>query len=874
MKRIHLLFLLSILIQSTTLAAQPGNSDASTLASDLMNIRSFNRLYPQEKVYLHFDNTAYFKGDTIWYKCYVAGATENRFTDMSRVLYVELLTPEGLLVDSRKLMIKDGQCHGDFALQGDYHSGFYEVRAYTRYMLNWGRDWTFSRVFPVFENPETEGDYSNPVMTGYQHEQKVVPQREKQISAADNVNVTFYPEGGSLVKGLSSRIAFKATDQKGQGIQVVVLVPNRQGGTDTVRSAHQGMGVFTFRPTNTKGRMVFVFNNKKYTFDLPEALPEGYVMQLGNTDRDSLSVLIRQSPGLMPLPMGLSVLSRGRLSAFQELTMTDGPDGSVSRVRFSKKDLLAGVNQLTLFTTHGRVLSERLFFVDLPENVSTSIELLTSERTYHPLEPIRLDFKTASEATFSLSVRDKSTDVASQSGDILTDLLLSSDLKGYIEDPGYYFREKDDVSRTTALDLLMMVQGWRRYDWKQMADVDNFQLLHKPEEGLVLEGHIAPVPIDTDRKKKSKKGEQPLTAQPAPSLDSLRLYLDDLKRLSQKQSYRMPVNIKEDGAFRLLWPDFDADLPIKLSLQDANGKRGADYGRSFRILLDRVFSPTPRAFDVRETTLDLKPAAQDRTIQPTVERKSTSQVQMLPPVAVSGKDKQLTYVTYDVDRDRSRCRDLGVVEWDNTIDYLRAKGMWIIRKYERHTGEGIGNNGSTANQVDSKDGRRFKYFSNGTEVSFLFDGEWHKGQWDIEGKNIEVGRLLFDGVRSIQVYDNHSAHVRFTPSFVPKKFYINDVVILVILSGYSLSDSIDQQRQPHIRATKLEGYSVAKECYSGKNPPIAGDLDFRRTLYWNTDVRADSTGRASVSFYNNSRCRDIIISAEGLTPEGSPLVLK
>lgn len=125
-------------------------------------INLFNRYLPQEKVYLHFDNTAYFMGK-MWFKAYVLRSDNHHATDVSRVLYVELLDRSGNVVETQKLPIGAmGQADGVFDLRNVLAGGFYEVRAYTRYMLNWDSSWLFSRVFPIFETPGKEGDYSRP----------------------------------------------------------------------------------------------------------------------------------------------------------------------------------------------------------------------------------------------------------------------------------------------------------------------------------------------------------------------------------------------------------------------------------------------------------------------------------------------------------------------------------------------------------------------------------------------------------------------------------------------------------------------------------------------------------------------------------------
>ena len=112
---------------------------------------TYNKLYPREKVYLHLDNNAYLTGDSIWYKAYVVRNSTLKATDVSKVLYVELLDESGRMMHRQTLKIDEqGGCNGCLPLQLPVRDGYYEVRAYTRAMLNWGEHAYFSRVIPVF----------------------------------------------------------------------------------------------------------------------------------------------------------------------------------------------------------------------------------------------------------------------------------------------------------------------------------------------------------------------------------------------------------------------------------------------------------------------------------------------------------------------------------------------------------------------------------------------------------------------------------------------------------------------------------------------------------------------------------------------------
>ena len=177
----------------------------------------FSLMNPQEKVYLHFDNTGYYMGETIWFTAYVVNGLLNRATDMSKVLYVELLSPEGRVLEQQKLKIEQGRASGSISLSGSSKvvvGGFYEVRAYTHSMLNWEGTY-YTRVFPVFDNPSERGEYRQRI-TLYPRSERF-PYLRPREEKLKKLNVTFYPEGGELVQGVRSRIAFKAIDEMGRG---------------------------------------------------------------------------------------------------------------------------------------------------------------------------------------------------------------------------------------------------------------------------------------------------------------------------------------------------------------------------------------------------------------------------------------------------------------------------------------------------------------------------------------------------------------------------------------------------------------------------------------------------------------------------------
>ena len=472
----------------------------------------------QEKVYLHLDNNCYFKGDTIWYKSYVVRADNLGYTDMSHILYVELLSPDGLVVERQQIIVSpDGYGDGNFALKDSLYSGYYELRAYTRWMLNFcvtehpygrkdreyfynremARDFfrqfgaVYSRVVPVYERPDSAGDYG----------QKYIVSRPKtriEKEQKENLLVNFYPEGGHLVAGTRCRVAFEVHNEEGEQVDIegAVRLGDRSDSL-RIRTTHQGRGVFTVDvPQSGRLRARFTYHDKQYRFDLPKAEATGCALRLSDRSdnseysdySDSSGSLIAQL-AFRGFPEGrqyaLAVLCRGMLKIFQPIT-ADGPQVIDTSL------LPTGVNDLLVLDEEGRLLADRLFFVNHHDYDLQPVSVSGLRDEYQPFEAVTLDFLAPADMKhLSISVRDGANeDQTYDTGTILTDLLLSSELKGFVAYPDYYF-EADDAQHRQALDLLMMVQGWRRYDFAEITS--GTPLRYQPEQYMTVEGSVYPV---------------------------------------------------------------------------------------------------------------------------------------------------------------------------------------------------------------------------------------------------------------------------------------------------------------------------------------------------------------------------------------------
>ena len=480
-------------------------------AGDLNDIRRALELsgqtQVQEKVYVHTDNECYFVGDTLWYKAYVVRADQLVPTDMSRILYVELLTPDGLLVERQNIIVSaTGFSCGQFVLPDSLYSGYYELRAYTRWMLNFNmghqryskddtwyfynkemaadffRTWDglYSRVLPVYSKSDQPGDYD--VRRMYQRPKQDIPQPKK-----DKLFVTFYPEGGHLIAGVENRVAFEAVDQYGEAINISGTINGSNGQSLKIQTEHMGRGIFSMTPSDKRLEARFTFRGKNYTISLPHAEQQGVAIRLDDTQLRILSKNLPQDKDY-----AVSILCRGALKYFSRLSP------NASHFSLPLDSLPTGVNELTLFDSDGRIWASRQFFVNHHDYDTALIipeENMLPAKTYQPYEKVELPVicqGVTTPTTFSLSIRDTNTDEPTyHTGNLMTDMLLSSDLRGFIAKPSYYF-EADDETHRRHLDLLLMVQGWRKYKWKELADTTH-TLRYQPETTLTVEGMVCKV---------------------------------------------------------------------------------------------------------------------------------------------------------------------------------------------------------------------------------------------------------------------------------------------------------------------------------------------------------------------------------------------
>ena len=876
---------------SAVRAADGVDTDAAadSLRRFVGNIGAFNRLFPQEKVYLHFDNTAYFRGETLWFSAYVVRTDKQRLTDMSRVLYVELLDPTGEVVEERKVKLDGGRGSGSIKLDKLLTSGFYEVRAYTRYMLNWDGAWAFSRVFPIFNTPEKDGDYSRPVIAEPAWRKRLPSSRGQDSTERHSINVAFYPEGGRLVRGLLSKVAFAVTDRDGRPLDTVGTLTLPDGTATEVRTLREGRGVFETVPADRPATLTLTGENgRSRTFTLPSAEASGCVLRV-ETDDDNYVYATVSRTADFDSPLALVLVSGGNVDA----TDIIHPGETVARRSFFKGDMEAGVSQLALIRPDGAIMAERMVFVHPRGGVDTIA--VSAEGPLSPCGKLTLRARTLPGATFSVSVRDRVTDANGSAGDAATWLLLSSDLRGYIHNPGYYL-EADDPAHRRAADLLMLVQGWRRYDLRQMEGEVRFERRHPIEDGLYLYGRLRPA------RKRDAAGGVSLTA-----------------TLYNSAGESMDGRAKTDSAglyaFRL--PDCEGEWTLLLNTRDAEGKV-----RRYRVGIDRNFSPAPRMLSPMETER-IETAATPLPVATAADFDAEEEkipmadrVHMIREVNVKGKrlfenaraaweNEQRgafwSYLRYDCDKAADEIYDRGG-ETPTVFEWLAAKNSFFggsaasMEDLVGPTNYSVLDNQYAGRAETNLSARQLAGIEEnvGHHVFSQDDGLTYKNRpivwvlnnryylatqvskaitiekFDSVGLQDEIGHELMgvdlDEFKSVYISEDENVWRKY---ITIEELDRRSPVTVFLYSHHTLPS-----RQKGLRVTHFDGYSKVETFQMPDYSLMPKEVDHRRTLYWNPAVKADGRGEATVELYNNSSCKVLTISAEGITVDGRAVVYK
>jgi hypothetical protein len=421
--------------------------------------------YAQERVYLHYDKASYAPGETIWFKAYLMQGLEPGGD--SKTLYVDWVDEKGTVLTHSVSPIVQAVSSGQFDIPENIAGSTIHVRAYTKWMLNFDTAFLYKKSIRILsKNPSTT---------------KVTPV----------TSVEFFPEGGDIVAGIRNKVAFKATDQWGRPVNIKGLVVNKAGeAVDSLRTMHDGMGFFFLIPEANETYTAKWKEAKgvEKTTPLPASKPGGISLQVGVSGNRRFVTINRTTSA----PDNLKQLYLVG-TMHQNMVFKTGVNLSteVSGMKtIPTQDLPTGILTITVFDADWNAIAERITFVNNNEySFPTELNVAHWGLSKRARDEIEVTVPEGVSANLSVSVTDAAIETDS-SNNIFSHLLLTSEIKGRVHNPAYYFsRNNDTISQ--HLDLVMLTNGWRRYKWEDVVK-GKFPTITYPKDStyLALSGKV------------------------------------------------------------------------------------------------------------------------------------------------------------------------------------------------------------------------------------------------------------------------------------------------------------------------------------------------------------------------------------------------
>ncbi|NNU33172.1 carboxypeptidase regulatory-like domain-containing protein [Mucilaginibacter sp. S1162] len=290
-------------------------------------------------------------------------------------------------------------------------------------------------------------------------------------------------------------MAFKAIGTNGLGAAISGKITDSDNNElAQLITLNAGMGSFLLKPQSGKtykANISFADGSTK-SITLPKVLDTGYVLSVYQPVKDSVLVRIQASATLQQSKVIVVAQSSGETIFASPVTLS----GPITSLWLDRRSFPSGIAQLTLFSADSEPLNERIVFIKGDDKMQLALK--TEKAVYKSKEHIQLDLSAKdglgapTSGNFSVAVIDASQIPVEESAEstIFSNLLLTSDIKGYIERPNYYFTAQTDTA-DTALDNLMLTRGYRRFEWNTINTTINTKPAFEPEGlGSAISGKV------------------------------------------------------------------------------------------------------------------------------------------------------------------------------------------------------------------------------------------------------------------------------------------------------------------------------------------------------------------------------------------------
>lgn len=780
------------------------------LPSTLFSQETITDSYPREKVYLHTDRTEYGAGEIIHYKAYLTEDNISEETVLSKVLYVELIDLNNTKVAFQQIKLADGKGIGTIDINRKLTTGSYTLRAYTSYMRNFEESIFYRQQLMIIG---TDG-------------------AEKNNHLENSVQVSFYPEGGDLMIGVPQIVAINAL-VNGVAAALKGTIKDHTGKSiATVTTNEFGLGKFKVIPQENTS---YYFESEDYNIQLPDPVSMTQSLKVVT----SVNHIIVKVNGNMDLASTVIAISQGAL-------IWSAPVQSIG-FKLPKSDLPKGLITFAIVADNGQPLAERLAFnhkgindynveISLPEEGVSSRELVDAQIEVYD------DNGDPLAAELSMSVVDNRFHATGL--DIASQLYLQSEVKGIIMDPQQYLTEntQEVINKT---DLLLLTQGWRRYNW-----TDPKEVLYPKEKGLSISGRTV----------KPNNLEQPMKAYGSMSVLSTEFAI-------------FPIETGEDGYFFINDVDLSdsTTLFFQISTKKKKGKNveGASSlkgKRKIEVLLDNPLVHQIGRHDslwlskkVKATEKPLKNDLFQVDEQLADDEWYIDESLLLSEITIKEKrfDKWVNYydeeITYTQPNNRLFTDNIGAIEgYIDIYDVLRGRvpGIEIVGSLDGLSKKSVIIRGrSTGLSASTQSNNAAKFILNGSIVSAL------------TAESIRPADIAFiDVLKSLSQVAQYGE-------------LGGGGLIAIYLKPPGSRSRVSEKQTDKGLYVSYQGFASAKEFFVADYSDNAyfQKNETRRTVHWDPSIIVNADGEGESPFYTSDYLGTYHINIQGLTSEGLPV---
>ncbi len=755
-------------------------------------IAAYAEKYSPERTYLHYDKSAYSPGETIWFKAYLMN--EIVPADDSKTLYVDWIDDKGNLLLHAVSPLIDAVTNGQFEIPTDYKGKYLNVRAYTKWMLNFDSAFLYNKAIPVINATKTSSANKN----------AVIP------------TINFFPEGGDIIAGIPNKIAFKANDQWGKPVKVKGIITANGKTIDSLRTLHDGMGYFYLTPQNGISYAVKWKDEKavEHNASLPKIKSGGATLQVSSAGTNRIFT-VNCTPDMINAMDSVHLIGTVyQHEVFRIAKATSGPiKGTIPT-----SGLPSGILTITLFDKNWNAIAERITYLDNREyRFQPEMEVQRWGLNKRARNELKITVPDSLVANLSVAVTDASIGTDS-SNNIISHLMLTSELKGQVYNPSYYF-SSDNEKVKEHLDLVMLTHGWRRFKWDD-----------------IVKGKIAPPLFEKDTSYITLSGKV-IGVLPQQINKDASVVL--MVKQKEKEGQMLLVPIQSDATFNDPASVIFDTAQVYYSFQKAKELKDA----TIQFMTSRLPAPTLKPADF------IKPygIAQDTTgnyWQSFLADEANSVAEMqrvktLEAVVVKSKGKTPTQL----------------------LDEKYASGLFTGDAYQF----------DLVNDPFASSALNIFTYLQGKVAGLQINtsGPQPSMQWRGGSPQLYLDQSPTDASFISSLNVNDVAYIKvFRPPFMGGFNGGNGAIAIYTRKGG------DQKQEPGkgLASNKIFGYTPIKEFYAPNYAAFTQkneQRDLRTTLYWNPSViTVPQKNQVVLSFYNNDVTGAFRIIIEGMTRDG------